>query len=723
MESKNYFQGTKQILDQNIHKYLYALIKFLFFGGNTNRDTRIKDKLQKINNKLKIKIELKRGKVICDINQFKVILNFIKSQNLLFASEIIENIIIRALSFACQANSSEFFGKYVYNNLKELRENKVKLLLKWFEKSPTLMTFKNGKQYVLDKILENDIDIFKDDSDSNKSRYNDFEKRNFFVQLLINMRLLTNVFNKTNCKKNTNANLEMSMTKLYSKTSVYINLSCLFYPEELNRIKKDYVLPLATSILISAYIYKQNRCSPLITYSDNSENLSKVKFTYELSEAAINDCYLSIIIKPIRIEPKIEYVELNKNMFGIEGIIELHKTMVFNKNLKKLSIKSCGIKSNYLKTFSENIQYLENSNIEELDITSNYLKSDSDIYLSKLISILTGLKILVLSFNNLKSGLSPFFVALKNLYRQNKSNLEALILIRCELDDISFYELGELLKSKFCKLKYLCLNENIIPSDIKFFNSLKKNRSLKELYLCGCGISSYNAEEINKIISNTYLECLYINNNQIHDFNQYINIIFRNSLVLTKGEKETNVHSDTCLYNLNMNEANCSNRNIEKIKLIKEGFDKTNLKCLDILSVLYGYNPRILGSQDYFDEIEKIIQDLQQKQDEYKKTFREILENEVDEKKYKRELGEGIKEVFKDLETNVDKIIKDSNAKYNPFIIEEAEKLRNSMFNYGNGEEEKIKFQKFIKYIQYRRVKKILEEKKKIINQKKMILI
>ena len=228
MESKNYFQGTKQILDQNIHKYLYALIKFLFFGGNTNRDTRIKDKLQNVGDKLKIKIELKRGEVICDINQFKVILNFIKSQNLLFASEIIENIIIRVLSFACQANSSEFFGKYVYNNLKELRENKVKLLLKWFEKSPTLMTFKNGKQYVLDKILENDIDIFKDDYDSNKSKYNDFEKHNFFVQLLINMRLLTNVFNKTNCKKNTNANLEMSMTKLYSKTSVYINLSCFF---------------------------------------------------------------------------------------------------------------------------------------------------------------------------------------------------------------------------------------------------------------------------------------------------------------------------------------------------------------------------------------------------------------------------------------------------------------------------------------------------------------
>ena len=68
---------------------------------------------------------------------------------------------------------------------------------------------------------------------------------------------------------------------------------------------------------------------------------------------------------------------------------------------------------------------------------------------SQTIVFLRGLKTLNISNNYLKCGLAPFFVSLKNLYRQKKSKLETLILFNCYLDDISFYELGELLKSKY----------------------------------------------------------------------------------------------------------------------------------------------------------------------------------------------------------------------------------------------------------------------------------
>ena len=191
-----------------------------------------------------------------------------------------------------------------------------------------------------------------------------------------------------------------------------------------------------------------------------------------------------------------------------------------------------------------------------------------------IIIYLVRLKTLNLSDNDLKDGIASFFVTLKNLYRQKKSDLESLFLINCNLDHISFYEMGELLKSKYCKLKYLCLNLNLIPSDINFFKALKKNRSLKELYLYNCGIFSDNTDEIDRIISNTNIECLYIINNNIYDFNQFIRIIYRNSLI--KNNEQNIVNEIPCLYNLNMNNIYCSNKNNEKFKLINEGIKNTN---------------------------------------------------------------------------------------------------------------------------------------------------
>ena len=111
---------------------------------------------------------------------------------------------------------------------------------------------------------------------------------------------------------------------------------------------------------------------------------------------------------------------------------------------------------------------------------------------------------------------------MKKLYREKKTKLETLILVKCILNNNDFYELGELLKSKYCQLKCLCISQNIIPSEINFFNSLKKNRSLKEIYLYDCGINSEKSDEIDRIISNSNLEIIHLNANPIYDFNQFI---------------------------------------------------------------------------------------------------------------------------------------------------------------------------------------------------------
>jgi hypothetical protein len=283
----------------------------------------------------------------------------------------------------------------------------------------------------------------------------------------------------------------------------------LFYENKIGEIKKIQKLSYTSSILISTYIYHQIKKSPLIKYSETKSGLENIPFLFELSEAGIFDYYSDIIFTPIRIEPKISFIEFNSNYFNDHATFELHKALMFNKNIKIISFQECLISSLSLDTFNEDFILFNNYNVKELNLSSNLLKSDADINLSKLITHFKGLKSLILSNNILKSGLGSFFATLKNLYRKNQSNLEELYLVNCELDDISFYELGELLKSKYCKLKCLCLNENKIPSDINFFKALKKNRSLEEIYFYGCGINSEKTDEIDHLINSTNLQYLY----------------------------------------------------------------------------------------------------------------------------------------------------------------------------------------------------------------------
>ena len=734
--SKKYFQGTKELIDQTMHKYLYVLIKYIFFEGNLNKRTKelLYSFTHKINEAYNINIILntKKGKTWYSFDNLKKILNFAKEQNFVFISEILENIIIRVLSFAFKVNSQDCFGKFIYNDLKALKEEKGKKMIEWIV-NDHLQIFKDIDDGGQQKAKDNIINILKHDIGYdvlyNKAKFdkvkkdNLFIKNNAFAQFLYELNLIRYVANNE-LKNYNNKQTEETTFGTVSKSTINELKSCYLFQSSLNIKEKDYKLPIILSLLISIYIYYQNENSPLMNYTNDSEKLSKLNFIYDISEAAINDCYLNIIIKPIRIEPKIEELKFNKNRFGFEGILELHKAILFNKGIKKISIKNCLIKSYYLLTFAKNFNLFRNDNIEELDISFNYLQNDASIYLEKLISILRGLKTLILSYNFFKNGLSTLFVSLKKLYRQNKTKLDKLILVKCQLDDISFYELGELLKSKYCKLKCLCLNENKIPSDVNFFNALKKNKSLKEIYLYDCGISSDKVDEINKIISNSNLECLYINGNPIYDFNQYISILYRNSLVKFEKEKKRDDYfiDNPCLFNLNLNETDCFNRNSDKIILIKEGIDRTNLTLLDLTSVFQGFKYKSLYTKEYYYELQMIIEDLKEKQDDYINALKNIFENDILVKEYENKLENIFRDEFKDLESNVKKIIKDPNSKNYFFIRRKSEELKNTSIN--NSETEKNnRVEKLINYFRYRIAKNIIEENTKTRDKKKMILI
>ena len=725
METSSYFEDTKELINPTMHKFLYILMKYMIFGERINKKT-IK-KLQTFAEKYKIQLQIdfispKNNWTIENLNEFILL---VKKQSLVFSSEIIENMLIRLFSFAFFPERSEFFGKHVYNNLKSLRKNKM-IFNKWIDNNLLNYIF-NEKDSNFDKILEYDCAISSSEGnlDIVNEKYPEASKLSTIIRLLISLhytRFLINLpkdnskFNRSEMNTSTTLN---SVTRDGNYSSIYYNASLLYYSNIINLKEKDTVLPFFLSTLISSYIYNQNRKSSLMKFSDDSPNLAKLPYIYELSEAAINDLYMGTVLKPIRIEPRVCGIRMNKNDFAIEGILELHKLMIFNKNIKEISVKSSGIKSKNLKTFGKDLKLFDNKSIEELDMSSNYIKSDAEKYLAKLISKLKGLKTFTLSFNTLKSGAAAFFATLKNLYRQKKTKLETLILNKCRLDDISFYELGEMLKSKYCKLKCLCLSLNDIPSNVNFFESLKKNRSLKEIYLYGCGIKNENVDAIDRIISNSNLESLYLYVNKIHDFNQYIRIIYRNSLIKCieeEKQKENIICDSPCLYNLNMNEADCYNRNSAKIKLLKGGIEKTNLSILDLTSVLSGFEIIKEGSKEYFGEVQKIRNDLQKQLDDYKKALTEILHNNVDKEELEKMISEKNKKEFEKLE-ELEKIINDSNSKNKLYI----RKSLNEMFKNDAGK--KIKIEQCYNYINFKRAEKNLIENEKIVKNKKMILI
>ena len=734
MEEEKIFEDAKEIIHPQIYKFIYVLFKYIFFGKKSINDD-IYLKLQKFVerlNKKGFKINLNvieknrkdkdKKEIIQNIN---IIFEFVKSQNLVYASEIIENIIIIVISLGYKVDKSDIFGKYIYSDLENLYSKKRNKISNWIN-NEDLKDFLN-----FNDIIEIDI-ILESGKEKQINQY--INNKNLLVYLLLRLYFLKKIKSKLD---------DISGEKgLSDETSIYSLISNIFYHKYDFGIKiKDNKIGFGalSSLFISVYIYYYNKHNPLINYTKEKENLAKVPFTYELSEAGICNKFLNIIIPPIRIEPRIEIIEMNENRFEAQGMLELYKAIIFNKNIKKISINNCTIKSKYLKEISQFFSIFTNDNVEILDMKLNYLNSDVDAYLAQLISSLRGLKTLNLSDNNLKCGAASLFVTLKNLYRQKKTKLESLILINCQLDDISFYELGELLKSKYCMLKYLCINFNLIPSDVEFFKSLKKNKSLKEIYLYDCGINNDKKDEIDRIISNTNIEVLYLAENNIHDINDIIRIIYRNTLI---KYNEKNFECETpCLYNLNLSQNECYNNNIEKLELIKAGFENINLSCLDLVYVLYEKNKykkykekkeedkkdkdikgKEISDNIYYEQFENINKFLSEKAREYKKALDEVINNKVAQENIKNELTIDEKNDLKKYEEKIKEIINNTKSKFSSFIIQKAKQLINNR-TFESKEEKNIFLNKLIKYINLKRAEKIIDENEKIKKKKKMILI
>ena len=747
--SKNY----DTIINSNIYNILLELFRDIFFVKTTvisfERDNILEECIDRINKKLILKSDKYISKEY-SIKNFKNIFSFVKTQNRIFAGEILEGILINVFSHFFEVDKDETFNKNIYNNLSKLRNNKDFKLIKWLKKEKCKVEeIGNLKQLLLKESL-NEIYELQEISPLynilyliNKEKYRHINTTNnynnktmFYINKgkINSFKIINNIYNSINY---TGKNIFESDIILNSISK----LSSFYFPKGVGRSMNNTNIGIIRAFLISVYVYYQIKHSPLMNYTkspdkkENNEKLVNVPFTYDLSEGIIEGRFANIVISPIKIEKRISNIVLYKNNIREPGLLELSKALIFNKNIKSLFLNVSLIRSYYLDYILCGLRIFNNNSVEKLDLSFNYLNENCEESLAKIISHFKNLKSLNLSVNEIKRGMSSFFVVLKKLYRKKQTKLEILYLNKCLLDDSSYYELGELLKCKYCKLKHLFLNNNPIPLNINFLKKLKKNKSLTEINLSQNKISNKDIDDITKIISNSNIRHLYIYKNLINNFNEFLKIIYRTRVIKNEHDIDINImKNNSLLQNLDLSNNKIFYKNSNHIKLLISIIKQTTLSCLDISHILYGINPEKMKKIKENEEYTKIVESLKTILEEEKKKnikiIKEIKNKEIDLKRLeKTEKVENTKK-FTHLNDKIFDIIKDEKSVYPLYLMEKANQLIKDENNKYNRDDSNIENkinkgdeQNLIKYMMMTKLKRDIKPLKKIRNDRKMVIL
>jgi hypothetical protein len=124
-----------QIINKDIYLFTYILLKKIFIGVNETKSKKNIDDIlniwiDKINKSIIRKNEYFINKEY-SIKNLKNIIFFIKTQNIKYNGDIIENILIYIFSQIFQTEQENTFSKYIYNNLTKIREHHD--IIKWIK--------------------------------------------------------------------------------------------------------------------------------------------------------------------------------------------------------------------------------------------------------------------------------------------------------------------------------------------------------------------------------------------------------------------------------------------------------------------------------------------------------------------------------------------------------------------------------------------------------------
>jgi hypothetical protein len=478
------------------------------------------------------------------------------------------------------------------------------------------------------------------------------------------------------------------------------------------------------------FIYYQNKNSPLKNYVYPSNNLSAIPFTYDLQSAVVEGRFSYIIISPLKVGDFVTNIFLKLNNIRESGLYEIGKICAFNNNVKLLECDSCLLRSYYLIFLVMAMGIFNNYSVEEINFSSNVFKEDFCDALIRIIKKFKNIKVLNLGSVETNKNIGEFFVVLKKLYRQNKTKLETLILNKSVLNDSSLYELGELLKCKYCKLKKIYFNSNPIPGNFNFLKRLKKNKSLVEIYFNKAEINNSSVNDILKIISHSNVRILYLFKNDFNNFNDFLRILYRTKIIKNKyGMIEDLIkNEDTNLINLDLSNNEYPIKNAEHIKLVKKIIQETSLYCLDICHIIYDLNPEKKKVEDinYKKAVDEIKTYLEKQKINHEDVVDNILKNTDNIKKIEKDINfkNGFFIEEDKIEKYMDQIYDNENSIQPIYLKRIAEQI---IIDEGKKDEDYYKnkenIEKLAKYLKLKNSKYNLKEYENEKNKKKLIII
>ena len=729
------------LLDNKIFLFIYIHIKYIFLKYNNK-----KPRCNNISNKLNDWIDIINSKIIKEnkyyisrdysLKNFKNIIYFLKKQNYKYCGDIMEIILIHIFSLIFQAKEDIQLSKYIFNNLNLIREHNNEFE-NWIKKDAV-------KPSEFDKLE----DLFDIDGNEEEYRFKDSKDDSVFYNFLreiLKKKYLLNIY-QYNIKNNKNMFYINHGNCLHYEFSSFIYNDIKRHDMDLTMLDKDIktnsimniirnltfklsndnlpIIQLIRIFFTQVLIYYQNKTSPLLKYTIPKENYAEIPFVYDLRGGCLEGRFAYGIISPLRIGDFLSKIFLKQNNLRECGMYELGKLCVFNNSITVIECDTCLIRSNFLNYMGETMGLFNNYSVEEINLSYNYLKGDCDEAIIKILIHFKNLKTLNLASNELHDALCGVFVILKKLYRKNKSKLENLVLNKSVLDDSSFYELGELLKCKFCKLKKIYFNNNPIPANFPFLKKLKKNKSLREIYLDKSEINNSSINDILKIISNTQLRTLYLFKNKLTNFNDFLRILFRTKIVRKKDEHKKNIsikNGNTALINLDLSNNDFHIKNSSQLELLKKIIQETTLYCLDICHILSLEKKRDENAK-YIKVIEDIKTLLENQKNNYINVIKEIRKSKVYMKRYKEIDDKNYKEKYQ-IDKYKNEIYENENTIYPVYMKMLAKKIIQEQGNDDDKKNLDENINKLAKYLTFENSKYNLNKLEIQEQNKKLIII
>ena len=638
----------KAIINKEIYLFLFSLLKSIFIFDSENRKKKI-EKIDTISNKIKdiYKIELKRE---YSKKNFQNIIQFVKNQNLIYAGEILENIVLSIFTSVMSIPQNETINNYIYNNLLNIYSIKNKDEKARNEEIDFIQNF-----IIYDNLYPEEL--------KNKNIF--FQPYSiiqtileYFLALIYKLRINSIKNNKKNVKEKFHKisfNLYNNSSK-YSENKEEKNLtknSIIEFENNIDKIIDNYkegsqITPntnIISYFFFTLFVNYQTINNRLMKFYIDNKDINKfacVPYEYNIVGGSMKGFYAILISSPMRQDNRIKSISMTENDLGEIGMFELGKTIVFNPSIKTLNYSKNRLYSYYLHYFNKASKIFENNSIEEINIYNNFFKDDIDDYLCDILKKFKNLKILNLSSNKIGSGLAKFLSLLKLLYRQKKSKLVKLNINKTSLDSSSIYELCQLLKNKFCKLESLYLNINYINDyDAEpLLDAIKKNNSLKEVYLSRNFIGNSSTDKIGKVISRFHesLEVLYLNQNEIRNNENLLRIAARTKVIYSIEEDRNEVildlDSNPILKNLDLSKNGVNYKNEKQILILNQILKDTYLSCLDYSVTLTNFDNKNFICENYKKEINVLKEKLSNIKDERNKLFEYLEEMKFIKRKY-----------------------------------------------------------------------------------------